>query len=495
MKLMPSMKLIKRLLLGLSLILQVGCIDQSYEEIKHQRTQRAALSKDGDPIVIGISWRAANTDFFINGVKLAVKEINQTGGILNSPLQIVINDREGAFNEAALSVAERQNAIFNIAKTFTDDPNLIAVIGHSSSSIAILASVIYQNNGILFLAPNATNAKLTEHNFDYTFRTIPTNAEIGAQVADYAAQHGYKNIAMFHGRGDYETELANAFATNSINKHGANIVFRRSFFNTTIDIMSLITELKNSRQVDAVFIASNSKISAKIYQQSRSMGVKLPFIGGETLDTQVFLDQLRQWEYAKNIKKSSIPTVFNALAPSSQQFVRQFKQEYGADAQPDYLAALGYDTVNLLAHGIQRAQSRVPIEVAVALRYMDACKGVAGKYEFKRNGDLKAKSFYFKHLAKGHYLYEQVENPPNYNEDNLETCNDIDHDHDTIPNNIDACPNSSHEEIALGIILDGAKRGCPINKNENGVADYKDGCAHNNSAGIAEDAEPDSCVR
>ncbi len=473
---------IKLFFLGLSLIALAGCMDQSYQEAKKQRTQIAADSKDGDPIVIGIPWRSADSDLFIAGVKLAVKEINQKGGVLNSPLQIIINDSESAFNKETLSTGARQDVILKIANTFATNPYLTAVIGHSSSSIALLASVVYQNNGILFLAPIARYSKLTEHNFDYIFRTISTNAETGTQLADFAAQQGYKNIAILHSRDDSSTELADTFATVLLNKYTTNIVYRRSFFDNTVDIVSLVIDLKNTQKLDAVFIASSSQLSAKIYQQIRNMGVKLPIIGGETLDTKIFLDRLMQWESAKNLPKSSVPTVFNASAPGNQQFVRQFKQEYGENVQPDYLAALGYDTVNLLAHGIQRAQSRIPVEVAVALRYMDACKGVAGKYEFKHNGDLKSKPLYFKHLVENDYAYEQVKSVAAVNEADMDTCNDIDRDHDTIPNNMDACPNTTHEEIAHGIILDGDKKGCPIDTDENGVADYKEACVDNPAA-------------
>ena len=483
---------IKLLLLGLSLVL-AGCMDQSYQESKNQRTQIAANSEDGDPIVIGVSWKSASSDLFIDGVKLAVKEINQKGGVLNSPLHIIINDNESAFNDTNLSVGQRQNVILNIANSFAANPYLTAVIGHSSSSISLPASVIYQNNGILFLAAGSRYSKLTGHNFNYVFRTVSTNAEIGTQLADYAAQQGYKNIAILHGREESSTELADAFATVSLNKYAANIVYRRSFFDNTIDIISLIIDLKNIQKLDAIFIASNSQISAKIYQQSRNMSMKLPIIGGETLDTKIVLDELKQWEDAKDIQKTSVSTMFNASAPSSQPFVQRFKQEYGEDVQPDYLAALGYDTVNLLAHGIQRAQSRIPVEIAVALRYMDACKGVAGKYEFKPNGDLKSKPLYFKHWVKDHYLYEQVKDAAVINEADLETCNDIDHDHDTIPNNMDACPNSTHEEIVNGIILDGAQKGCPIDNDEDGVADYQDSCLGNTAAEIAKGVDSHGC--
>lgn len=450
-------------MLGISLIALFGCFDPSYEEVKNLRTKAAAHAKDGDPIVIGISWKKTNADQFVNGVKLAAKEINEKGGVLNSPLQLLINEGENAYSDPNLSVGQRQNAILDIANSFATNPNLVAVIGHSSSMMSTISSVIYQNYGVLFIVPGARFSKVTGHNFEYTFRTISTNADTGEHLADYAGKQGYKNIAVLHARDDSAQELSDVFITHSMNEYGSNIVYRRSFFDSTVDVISLIIDLKNIQKLDAIFVAASSQIAADIYRQSRLMGIKLAFIGSESFDSKVFLDQVEQWEKGKDIQKTSIPTVFNASLPNSQGFVQRFKEEYGENAQPDYLAAIGYDTINLLAHGIQRAQSRVPIEIAVSLRYMEGCLGIAGKYEFKRNGDLKPKTLYFKQFVRNLYVYEQAENGT-LNPDaevNMNICNDIDRDHDSIPNNMDACPNTTKEEIAKGIQFEGFKKGCP----------------------------------
>lgn len=477
----------------LCLFLFTGCTDQPYEQAKNQRAQIASAAKEGDPIIIGVSWRDANKDLFIQGVKLAVKEINQKGGVFHSPLQIVFSDSESPFYDESLSLEQRQDLIFKIANSFAANPHLIAVIGHSSSSIAILASVIYQNYGILFIAPNSTNAKLTGHNFDYIFRAIPTNSEISSQLADFAAQQGYKNIALVHGRGEYETELANTFSTYAIEKYATNIVYRRSFFNKTVNIISLITDLKNIQKLDAVFIASNSQITAKIYRLARDMGLKLPILVSEAVDTKVFIDQLKQWENIKGIQKSGIPTLFNESMPNSRKFIERFKQEYGQDVQPDYFAALGYDTVNLLAHGLQLAQSTVPIEIAVALRYMEACKGVTGKFEYKTNGDLKYKPMFFKRYDQGHFIYEQVKSSAETTETNMDICNEIDLDNDTIPNNMDACPNTTAEENVHGIIINGSNRGCPLDDDDDGVPNYKDSCLNNSFEEIEQGVDARGC--
>ncbi|MCX7096470.1 MAG: ABC transporter substrate-binding protein [Methylococcales bacterium] len=492
---MMRIKPLNLLLLGMGLLMLTGCPEQSYEDNKNQRTEIASKSQDGDPIVIGIAWKSdEEDDSFLEGVKLAVKEVNKKGGVLDSPLEIIINDGESAYHDPNLSVAERQQAILDIADGFAANPHVVAVIGHSSSPIAMMASVVYQNAGILFLSPLARYSKITGHNFDYTFRTLLTNNDSAMQIAEYAAHKGYKNVAVLHSRDNSSTELAEAFSSYAVDKHGINIAFRRSFFEESVNIISMIIDLKNVQQLDAIFIASSAgELSAKVYEQSRNMGVKQPFIGGESLDTKVFLSQVRQWESSGDMQKSAIPSLYNAQSPMGQAYIKSFKEEYGLDEEPDYASVLGHDTVILLAHAIQLAQSTIPIEIATALRYMDPCTNTTGKYEFQPNGDLKSKRLFFRHLVKRQFVYEQVPSKKVLPATPLATCNDIDRDHDTIPDKVDACPDSTELEKVKGIKLQGATKGCPIDVDEDDVADYKDSCLNNTKREISEGVDTQGC--
>jgi branched-chain amino acid transport system substrate-binding protein len=488
---------IKSLLLGLTVILLVGC-DESYEQSKQKRIRQSpATSQDNKappPIVIGVPWKSAQDDGFIDGVKLAVKEINQKGGVLkNIPLQIIINDSESAFYDSTLSVKARRDAVLNIANTYAANPDLIAVIGHASSESAVIASVVYQNNGILFLAPNARYKKLTGHNFSYTFRTSLNNEFMAAQLADYAAQKGYKRIAILNACIDAIQEFVNEFTTYAVEKHAAEIISRHSFFEDTVDIISLVADLKNIQNVDAICIATNSKKAAEIYQQIRNVGIKLPIIGNVALDNNEVLSRAKQWETSKKIQKLNIPTLYDITTAKGRQFDQQFRQEYGQNVQADYLAALGYDAVNLLAHAIQYAKSTVPAEIALTLRYMDACKGVAGKYEFEANGDLKNKPVSFFHLEGNNYVFEHVNHRVMSDTTATEVCNEIDRDHDGIPSYSDACPDTTATEMAKGVNQYGAERGCPIDSDNDEIADYKDSCPTNTPAEIAKSVDARGC--
>lgn len=478
--------------LGLSLILTVGC-DQSYEASKQQRMQIASTGKHKkQPIVIGVPWTAYEKGSFIDGVKLAVEEVNKKGGVLDGvPLEIVVNDSESDFFKRGLSEGVRRDVILNIARSYAKNPNLIAVLGHSSSETSVMASVVYQNSGIIFLAPNARYGKLTGHNFTYTFRTSLNNGIMGTQLADYAAQKGYKRIAVLSSRTESTTEFVNEFTTYAIEKHHIDIAYRRSFFEDAIDVISMVADLKSVQNVDAICIATGGKKAAEIYEQIRSAGIKVPIIGNATLDTIEFLNRVKEWEHSPRIQKSNIPTLFNDTTSMGVAFSKRFTQKYKQEG--DYLAALGYDSVNLLAHAIQSTKSRIPLEIATTLRYMEACKGVSGKYEFDLNGDLKSKPLSFYHLEKNEYVFEQVKNAGVINDPKMEVCSEVDRDGDGVPTASDTCPDSTALEISKGVDKEGAERGCPIDSDSDEIPDYKDICPNDSAVAISKGVDAKGC--
>ena len=463
------------LLHGVILLFLVGCMDESYKQKSTARAEHA--DKSQDEIVIGIAWND-QTPAFLQGVKLAVKKINAEGGVLNRPLKIIINTDETTLFENNLSVDEYQNVVTGIAESFASHKDLIAVIGHLSSRSTQLASVVYQNHGILFFAPLASNIQITRHKFNYVFRTILNNTVIGEQVADYVAEKKYKKIALLYDRSVYATELTDAFSTYIRKKHGAEIVFRRSFFSRNVNLTPIVIDLKNTPNVEIIFIVSSAKMVQKIYEKTRNIGLRLPITGGDSLAATNFLTYIKQWENKKHIKKSIIPSLFNSKLAKNKAFLRLYKKEYPDKERPGQYAALGYDNIMLLAHAIKYAQSTVPEKIANSLRYMSPCDGLAGRYQFSETGELLHKYFYFMQFQQNQYVFEQVKAASGV-EKHVSECNNIDYDSDSIPDTLDICPKNTPEELKNGIELVGLSRGCPLDSDHDGVVDNDDLCAKN----------------
>ena len=91
------------------------------------------------------------------------------------------------------------------------------------------------------------------------------------------------------------------------------------------------------------------------------------------------------------------------------------------------------------------------------------------------------------------YDYSQLKDADKLFRKSVEICNKIDRDKDGIPNNLDACPDNSSEEIVKGIILTGLKRGCPIDNDKDDVPDYRDNCPENEKKEIAKGVDKLGC--
>ena len=88
------------------------------------------------------------------GAELAVRDINENGGINGQKITLVIADDAGCDPIIAVEVANelsRQGVVF--------------VNGHYCSSASIPASRIYNEKRILMISPGSTNPKLTEQGF------------------------------------------------------------------------------------------------------------------------------------------------------------------------------------------------------------------------------------------------------------------------------------------------------------------------------------------
>jgi len=91
-------------------------------------------TKGKGDIVIGVAWPfESNNSLFKEGVELAVKEINQAGGVEGRKVKLVLKDDRG-------SVAEGMA----VAQSFVQERQVAAVIGHRNSFISIPAARIYE---------------------------------------------------------------------------------------------------------------------------------------------------------------------------------------------------------------------------------------------------------------------------------------------------------------------------------------------------------------
>jgi ABC-type oligopeptide transport system substrate-binding subunit/ABC-type sugar transport system substrate-binding protein len=346
-----------------------------------QRAERAA-GAEGD-ILIGIVETSFPSNYFLAGVRMAVDEINQQGGLLGRKVKLVIDDDKGA-PETAEKIARRLAA----------NKDIVAVIGHRMSSAAIPASIIYEKAGILFISYGANAPGLTLYGGEYTFRNIPTNKDYGIAMAEFAHNKGFKKTVVFHDRDITQKNLADIFKKEAASK-GVEIVSTRSYFNDDREFKDVANSLKK-KEFDSLAIFGLMPATAYLLKDLDEMGVRHPVIGGGGLDYPKLFTIAG--ESAEGV---ILPTNFNPLYPDKQirNFVKKFQEKF--NVLPDKWAAQGYDAVSLFAHAVREKGTVVPAVMASCLRFLEKWQAITGRYSFTLKGDISGKEIFFKQVKNG----------------------------------------------------------------------------------------------
>jgi len=355
-----------------------------------QRSQRAAENK-GD-ILIGVVRTSSYANFFLEGLGLAVEEINQRGGLSGRKIKTLEYDDKNDIGTGE-----------DIASKLADNKDLIAVVGHRSSDVAMPASVIYEKTGIVFISYGANDPALTRYRGSFTFRNIPSQEIFGYQTAEFALRRGFKKTAVFYEREAAQKSLADVFKQRAA-ALGIKIVATRSYFNWEDNFRSVIALMKKEYEFDSVLIAGTLPTAGVLVKQLREMEVSVPIIGGDGMDSPDL------WVIAgKAADNISVPTVFNPDYPDRliREFAARFEARYGF--APDTWAAQGYDALSVLAHAMRKSGDAVPLLISTNLKFLEKWNGVTGSYGFTQQGDIVDKEIFFKAMKNGEFVFLDYE--------------------------------------------------------------------------------------
>jgi branched-chain amino acid transport system substrate-binding protein len=363
-----------------------ACAERSAREERAARAARAT----GD-VVIGVAWPwAARSEIrYAEGLRMAVDETNASGGILGRRLRLVERDDKESVDEGRL-----------VAQALGADPEIVAVIGHLQSYVAVPAAGIYDLAGLVMISPTATDPELTSQGYSRVFRATFTEREVGQQMADLAAARGYRRVAICYIRNRYGRGLANAFEERG-GERGLRVVARQSYDpsgDTSLAFAPIVREWKELA-LDAIFLAGEVPSATGFITHARSQGLAVPILGGDAMSSDALLA-------AGPVAEGTVVAMFfhpDEPRPEAQRFATAFRERYGTS--PDAGSALGYDAVKLLVHAMREARSTVPDDVARALHAARDWQGVTGAFAFSPNGDLLDRRIVKAVVRDGRFVY------------------------------------------------------------------------------------------
>ena len=331
-------------------------------------------SANAQPLKIGFfapetGPEAADGTSAYNSAKLAVKQINEKGGINGIPLELVNYDDQLDTKQAV-----------SIAQKLTTRDGVVAVVSGSYSGPTRTAAPIYQAARIPMISGYAVHPSIPRAG-DYIFQQSFSGIVEGRAAAVVAKNKlQAKKVAVLAIDNDFGHALFQGFQEEA-QKLGLNVTEPNWFHFGDTEFSPVLTRIKSSG-AEVLFMPAYAAEGAQIIRQIKDLGLKLQPLGTEGLDSTT------QFLKVAGKEAEGLIIVTNLNRDSDQKVVKDFiaayRQEYKYD--PDMVGASTYDAFYVLAQAM-RASGTTPQKIRdgiAAIKNFQAATGKIQRYDSLR---------------------------------------------------------------------------------------------------------------
>ncbi len=329
-------------------------------------------------VKIGVSGPLSGANAFAgkdneNGVRLAVDELNAA--------KLKVGGKAVRFELMSEDDQGDPKAGVNVAQKFAD-AGVKFVLGPYNSGVAIPASRIYSDNGIL-MSTVGTNPKVTQAGYKNVFRMVASDTQVGASMASYAARElKIKTVGVVDDRTAFGQGIAQEFERKA-KAAGIKVAGREFTTDKATDFAAILTAFK-ARKVDAIFFGGYAPQAAPMTRQMRALGLNVRLLGGDTLCSPE-MGKLGGDAVGANVLCAQGGAILDKQA-GGPAFANRYKARYRTD--PDVYAPAFYDQTMFIAQAMKASNSTDPSVVAAAMR-ASSYKGVGGTYAYDEAGNMK----------------------------------------------------------------------------------------------------------
>ncbi|WP_136658781.1 ABC transporter substrate-binding protein [Nitratireductor sp. XY-223] len=334
-----------------------------------------------------------------NAANLAVKQVNDQGGLLDGKAVAIYGDTTGS-SQGAVDAAQKLANVENVP----------IVMGALMSGTTIAAAeAVFIPSGIVQISPTATSPAMTDmKDNDLVYRIVPSDNFQGQVLAQMVLDEGIDKVAVTYVNNDYGVGIGQTFM-DAYKKAGGEIVAEVKHEEKKNSYRSELATLAKGGADQLVVIAYAGDSGGKIVKQSIEGGLFTNFIGTDGLRDELLIKDVG----ADALKTSffSSPTS-PADNPAQKTLHDAFNAEYGSGADKAFVDQT-YDATFLTLLAIEKAGTADRTAMAAALRDVASAPGekvgpgewakakallkdgkdidydgAGGSYDFDANGDV-----------------------------------------------------------------------------------------------------------
>jgi branched-chain amino acid transport system substrate-binding protein len=276
------------------------------------------------------------------------------------------------------------------AKNVIADKDIMVVVGHLNSGVAIPSSEVYREANLAMISPANTSPIVTDRGYPNLFRICGRDDVQGVVGSEFAAGTlKAKSVYIIHDKTTYGQGVAEFFKADAEKKGIKVLGYEGTEEKSNFD--PIITPMK-ARNPDLVYFGGIYEQAAPFFKQAREKGVKSKFMGPDGMDSS---------DLTKIAGKTVVGMHYTSVAgpvsvyPKAKQFADEYKKKFGKNPEP--FAAQAYDSAVIAIKALEGATKggKAPTRDAVTAAVRDVrYDGITGTVEFDSKGDPK-KALYF----------------------------------------------------------------------------------------------------
>jgi ABC-type branched-subunit amino acid transport system substrate-binding protein len=289
------------------------------------------------------------------GVKLAEKEINAAGGVLDADLQIKVGDTQTK-PQAGIDAAQKLVSIEGVS----------GIVGALSSGVTIpVAQSVTSSAGVPQISPASTSPVITDlKDKDFLFRSVPSDAFQGVALAQVIKEAGFSNVATLYVNNDYGEGLAQSFA-KSFEKEGGKVSATLPYEPGNASYRGELAKAA-AKGAEVLLLIGYPENGVTILRQALEEGYFREFVYSDGLKAPEIIEAIG----AKYLN-GSFGTAPQAMTDTkaATNYLDSYKKEYGEVPPKPYIDT-AYDAVYALALAVQKSGSTKGEDVRDALRFV-----------------------------------------------------------------------------------------------------------------------------
>ena len=289
----------------------------------------------------------------LNGIQLAVDQINAAGGVLDGELEIVVGDTQTAAQPS-----------IDAAQKLVSVDGAIGILGALSSGNTIpVAQSVTSTNSVPQISNASTSPVITGlEDEDFLFRTAPSDAYQGVALSQVTREQGFESLAIIYVNNDYGEGLSQSF-TSAFEAAGGTITGSVPYEQGNASYRGELSQL-TEEEPEALVLIGYPENGVTILRQALEEGF---------FDRFVFTDGMKAPEIIEQIGgeflEGSVGTVPQALTDTDaySNFEAAYEEVHGEVPPKPYIDT-AYDAAMVMALAIEQAGSTDSVAIRDALR-------------------------------------------------------------------------------------------------------------------------------